>query len=120
MASSDLQWTLEELQRDLETRDRQLTEARLALRRAQDVDRDNMRIYNDSLQGVGYPTFNQWVDRERWNAATLELRRVVDEILAEPPSTKAEVLARLRVALSEGEASWLKRARAGKRVDKET
>lgn len=112
---NDLRSALEDTQRLLQLRDAELAEARVALRRAQNADRENMRIYNDSLAGVGYPTFDQWIDRESWNGATLELRRVVDEILAEPPATRAEILARMRVALSEGAATWLKRARAGKR-----
>src|SRR4051812_44545879 len=107
----ELRRALQEMMQQAQERDAQLAEIRVALNRAQAADRDKMRIYNDTLQGVGYPTFDQWVDREKWNAATLELRRVVDEMLAEPPATKAEVLARLRVALSEGAESWSKRAR---------
>jgi len=120
MSEADLRHALQELQRDLETRNQQLTEARLEARRAQEMFREHVRIYNDSLTGEGLPTFSQWQDREKWNAATIALRREVDAILREPPGTKAEILARMRVALSEGSASWLKRFRAGKRDDKPT
>jgi len=117
--TDDLRLALEETQRQLRDRDAQLAEAHAALRRAQAAERERVRIYNDSLENVGYPTFDQWVDKERWNTATIELRRVAEEILADTPATKAEILARMRVALSEGAASWPKRPRAGKRENGE-
>lgn len=115
MSEEDLRAALREVQQKLDLRTRQLGEARLEAKRAKDMFREQVRVYNDSLTGEGLPTFSQWQDREKWNAATIALRLEVDAILREPPGTKAEVLARMKVALSEGAATWAKRARAGKR-----